>query len=76
MAWKNGSFIFKSSEIESIMNDLMRWYDVEIVYEGKKPEGHYAGMISRNTNLSEVLKVLSLSGVKTRVEGKKLIVSE
>lgn len=74
MAWKNGSFQFKQAGIESIMREIARWYDIEVVYEGDKPAGQYAGMISRNTNLSEVLKIFELNGVKTRIEGKRLVV--
>ncbi len=76
MAWKNGEFIFKNAAIETIMEELMRWYDVEVIFQGKKPAGHYVAMISRGTNLSEVLKMLELSGIKTRVQGKRIIVSE
>ncbi|MEJ7823528.1 MAG: FecR domain-containing protein, partial [Chitinophagaceae bacterium] len=76
MAWKNGSFQYKDADIEFIMKDLMRWYDIEVAYEGVKPAGHYAGVISRNTNLSEVLKMLELSGVKTKIKDRKIIVMQ
>jgi len=74
MAWKNGQFVFRSAGIENIMRQLSRWYDIEVVYQGNKPAGHYGGMIGQNTNLSEVLKLLELSGVKFRIEGKKVII--
>ncbi len=76
MAWKNGSFQYKDADIEFIMKDLMRWYDIEVAYEGVKPAGHYAGVISRNTNLSEVLKMLEMSGVKTKIKDRKIIVMQ
>ncbi len=76
MAWKNGSFQYKDADIEFIMKDLMRWYDIEVAYEGIKPAGHYAGVISRNTNLSEVLKMLEMSGVKTKIKDRKIIVMQ
>ncbi|HWK05563.1 MAG TPA: FecR family protein [Puia sp.] len=74
VAWKNGYFQFHIADIETVMRQLTRWYDVDVSYEGKKPEGHFLGEISRNNNLSDVLKMLELNGVHFRVEGKKLIV--
>jgi hypothetical protein len=58
------------------MNQLARYYNVEVEYEGKVPDKKFGGMINRNKNLSEVLNVLELSGVQFRVEGKKIIVSK
>jgi len=52
---------------------LARWYDVEVVY-GETPQGHYRGKISRNVNLSEMLKILEEGGIKFKIEGKKITV--
>ncbi len=48
-----------------------RWYDVEVVYEGPKPEGHFRGKVPRNVMASEMLKIIEASGVKCRIENKK-----
>jgi transmembrane sensor len=74
VAWKNGLFIFNNTSLETIMKQLERWYDVDVVYQGKVPEDHFNGNISRNNNLSEVLKVLEYSNIKFRVEGKTISV--
>jgi ferric-dicitrate binding protein FerR (iron transport regulator) len=75
MAWKNGSFYFQDAQLETIMRQLARWYDVEIVYEDQKPDVQLVYAISRDTDLSEVLKVLEMGGgVRFKVEGKKIIV--
>jgi transmembrane sensor len=73
MAWKNGLFDFSKADIQTVMRQITRWYDVEVVYEGI-PKGTFSGGVSRNTNLSNVLKILELSDVKFRIEGRKLIV--
>jgi len=57
------------------MNELARWYDVEVQYEGKIPERSFSGKIYRNVNVSQVLKILSLSKVNFRIEGNKTIVT-
>lgn len=74
MAWHNGLFDIKSLSIEALMRQITRWYDVEVVYEGTKPEGHFSGMVGRNTNLSSVLKILELNGVHYRLENKKIFI--
>jgi transmembrane sensor len=74
MAWKNGAFYFTGENLEGIMKQLARWYDVEVEYETPISSRTFGGMISRNKKLSEVLSVLELSDVHFRIEGKKIIV--
>ncbi|MFY7899242.1 MAG: FecR family protein, partial [Chitinophagaceae bacterium] len=75
VAWKNGLFTFHKSDLKTIMKQLARWYDVEVSYVGIIPEKRFVGDINRNSNLSEVLKILATSGIKFTVEGKKIIVT-
>lgn len=74
IAWKNGLFQFNNSDIHTVMNQISRWYDVSIEYKGRVPEKHFGGYISRDSKLSQVLKMLELSGVRFSVEEKKIIV--
>lgn len=74
IAWKNGFFHFNGEDMGAIMRKLERWYDVTVSYKNGIPSGHYTGIISRNTNLSEVLKMLQLSGVLFSLQGKEIIV--
>lgn len=73
-AWKNGLFHFDDEDMASIMRKIARWYDIKVTYQGDIPTGHYTGIISRNTNLSEVLKVLELSGVRFKIDGRNILV--
>ena len=74
IAWKNGQFRYSSVSIESIMRQAARWYDVDVVYEGKVNET-FSGGISRNVNISELLKILGYSNkVSFDIEGKKIII--
>jgi len=74
MAWKNGLFQFEGADISTIMREISRWYNVEIVYSDKMPARRFEGKISRDAQLSEVLRILELSSVKFRVSGNKIIV--
>jgi hypothetical protein len=64
----------KNADIGIVMRQIARWYDIEIVYEGKIPLGHISGDIPRNMKLSKVLEVMQLSGVHFTFDGKKVIV--
>jgi ferric-dicitrate binding protein FerR (iron transport regulator) len=76
MAWKNGKFYFHSADLGYILRQAQRWYDVDVVYE-TKIEKRFNGEIDHNTNLSNLLKALELSGdVKFRIEGKRIIVTK
>ena len=74
VAWKNGLFYFKNENLKAIMRQIARWYDVDVVYEGKISNDEISGKIYRNTNLSEVLKLLNVLDVNYKIEGKKLII--
>jgi len=76
--WKEGTFNFKKEELPSIMRKVARWYDVEVVYQGIEVQGQtYSGYVSRSENVSKVLKILAkISGLKFKVEGKKIIVTK
>lgn len=76
MAWKNGLFHFSNADVQTVMRQLMRWYDMEVVYEGKIPVREFQGKIQKNLNLSQVLNILRKMEVNLRLEGKKLIVIE
>lgn len=75
VAWKNGYFQFNHESLEGVMRQVSRWYDAEITYEGNIPEREFGGKIERNTDIKDVLKILELSNVHFRIEGKKIIVT-
>lgn len=62
IAWKNGSFVFNEENIESIMRKISRWYDADVTYSGKLTGQDFSGVVSRFENVSEVLKMLQLTG--------------
>ncbi len=74
MAWRNGMFQFEGADIAEIMREISRWYNVDIEYADKVPIRHFEGKISKNAQLSDVLRILELSNVKFTVKDKKIIV--
>jgi len=75
IAWKNGLFNFKKAGIEQIMVKASRWYDIKVEYEGKIPKTKLTGRMSRNVDISELLGILQYEGIKLRIEGKTIIVT-
>lgn len=61
-AWKDGYFMFKSEDIQSIMRQISRWYNLEVNYQGNISEKVFGGKISRSRNVSEVLEILESTG--------------
>jgi ferric-dicitrate binding protein FerR (iron transport regulator) len=74
VAWKNGLFYFKNESLKAIMRQISRWYDVDVVFEGKVGDEEISGKMYRSANLSEVLKLLNELDVNYKIEGKKLII--
>ncbi len=76
MAWKNGRFIFSDMDLKTIMRQLTRWYDVDVVYEGRVPEIRVGGIIHNDVYLSTVMEFLGENGVHYKIEGKKIIIMQ
>lgn len=74
IAWRTGFFDFDKMEIPAIMRQISRWYNVDVVYEGKITTEKFGGRISRLLPLSKVLKLLEENDVKFSLEGKRLVV--
>jgi ferric-dicitrate binding protein FerR (iron transport regulator) len=74
MAWKNGLFQFNNVTIETVMRQVARWYDVQVVYERDVSQELFRGKIYRNAEISQLLTILELSGAHFKIQGKKIIV--
>ncbi|SMD10354.1 FecR family protein [Pedobacter nyackensis] len=74
-AWINGIFSFEGDDLKSVMRQIARWYDLNVIYVGPISEEKYFGEISRSSKLSEVFKILELNNVNFDVVGKTVKVS-
>ena len=74
LAWKNGDFIF-NDDITTIMRQISRWYDVEVIYKGQVSAKEFVGTFSRSKNISEILSALELTNrVHFKIEGRRVTV--
>lgn len=76
VAWKNGMFQFKAADIEKVLRQAERWYDVQFEYKGGIA-ARFSGQISRSANAEQLLKILELTGkVKFEIHGKNIVVKQ
>ena len=74
IAWKNGRFNFNGADLHTVMRQLTRWYGISVKYEGNVTDEVFQGELTRDLNLSQVLRILGKMEIKFRIEGKTLIV--
>lgn len=75
VAWKNEMFSFNDTNIKDIMKEVSRWYDVNIEYKGDFSNLNFGGNMSRQKNVSELLKRLEATKtVRFEVVGKTITI--
>ncbi|MDM1047283.1 FecR family protein [Sphingobacterium hotanense] len=58
--WKSNRFIYKNTNIYTVLKDIERWYGVEFVFGMTSMQNQFIyGNVSRNVPLNELLDVLS-----------------
>lgn len=73
--WVNNDFIFDNEDLSSIMRKISRWYNVEVSYPSHLSKLEFTGSISRSKNITQVLKIMELTGiVNFKVEGRRITV--
>ena len=58
-AWRNGFFHFNNEDIQAIMRQLARWYNIKVEYRGSVANIGFTGRIARTKQLQDVLDILS-----------------
>jgi ferric-dicitrate binding protein FerR (iron transport regulator) len=76
VAWRKGLFIFNHAHVEEIMQQIGRWYDVEIEFAGEISHETFTGVISRKSNVSRVLNIMQKAGLKFTVTEEKIKVEK
>jgi transmembrane sensor len=75
-AWKKGVFYFNEKPIREIMEEIGRWYNVKVIYEGVMPDTLFTASLSRLKPLSEIVNNILMSiPIRIKIIGDTLIVS-
>lgn len=76
VAWKNGYFQFSGADVTTLLRDISRWYNIEVVFHGEPTGCELSGKIDRNIRLSSIVAALREGGVHCTLEGNKLVVTQ
>ena len=75
LAWKNGEFRFNQKQLPYILRQVARWYDVAIEYRGAMPTENFDGVVSRKSNVADLLEILEETrAIHFKIEDRKIIV--
>ncbi len=78
LAWRRNAFSFKERPLEELLNEIGRWYDLEVFYLNPSLKGlHFTAWFRRTESIGRVMEVLEKTQkVKFDLKGKTLIVKE
>lgn len=76
VAWRRGAFLFDNARLEDIMEELGRWYDVEVFFESQAiREERFSVDTRRYTTIDEVLELIESTGtVGVAIKERSVIV--
>ena len=74
IAWKDGLFRFDDANIQSIMRQLARWYNLDVTYETVPAIHNITGEVPKNISLKTLLKALEINDIHLKIEGRKVTV--
>ena len=74
IAWKEGYFQFNDASVPFIMQQVSRWYDVDIVYKERAGKALFNGRINRDIRLSGIVNALKEGGINCTIEKNRLLV--
>lgn len=76
VGWKEGVYVFKNQNLETIMEDLCRWYDVSVFFQNPAlKQLEFTGNLKRYDNINIFMELLQRTGdVKYRISGKTIII--
>lgn len=77
IAWKDGNFMFHDESLETIMEKLARWYDIDIFYAHPAAKNiHLSGMLKRYNNIDELFHHFEkISDARFSVKGRTVIIN-
>ncbi len=75
-AFKDGYFYFKNKDMQQIVDELSRWYGIQVDCKIPLNNERYEGSMKRDVTLEELCNVLKdLTGYKLTIDNDKLIVN-
>ncbi|MDR3006584.1 MAG: FecR domain-containing protein [Sphingobacterium sp.] len=66
LSWKKGQFYFNGNNTEEVMQQIARWYNIDITYHRSKDKEQYTGTIPRNLSLNKLIELLNYADLNTK----------
>jgi hypothetical protein len=77
LAWKNGLINLEGESVQSILQQIRRWYNVDTQIEAGTPETTLTGTIEKSTSLAKVLELLNTNvSVLFTLQGHTVVAKE
>jgi transmembrane sensor len=73
ISWKKVKRVYSNIESREFVQDIGRWYGLEIVNIECVPHGYFSGSFCYDMPLAEVLELFRANGLRFRVEGKRIV---
>ncbi|QBQ41876.1 DUF4974 domain-containing protein [Sphingobacterium psychroaquaticum] len=67
-AWTEGKFSFDGKSFEEILDEVGRWYNLTVVYQGQVPDVDLVGDAFRNQKINLVLRLLDAAAVTYKLD--------
>lgn len=66
LSWTKGQFCFDGSNTVEVLQEIGRWYDIDIDYANKNSTAQYIGKIPRNLTLDQLIQLLNYAELRTK----------
>lgn len=78
IAWRDGDFSFAQCRLENILDELARWYDVDVFYMNQQVKDyHFSAWFKRSSSISEVIAILEKTKkISLDIKGRMLTVKD
>lgn len=78
LSWKDGKFIFEDETLESIMERLSRWYDIQFFFKGNSVRNlRFSGDLEKYDDFSTAVRMLEkVSRIKVEIKNKTIFIEE
>ena len=78
VAWRHGAFGFTQCRLENIMEELARWYDVDVFYMNQQVKDyHFSAWFKRSSSINEVINILEKTKkISLDLKGRILMVKD
>ncbi|MDR2282964.1 MAG: FecR domain-containing protein [Sphingobacterium sp.] len=75
VAWKEGYFDFTDADIQTVMQEFSRWYDLDIVFDGPQTKETFTGRIPRSWSFARVMKIMeTFKSTHFTLKGRRVMV--